>query len=51
MRFATASIVVPDPLRHPLAYYNTMNSRALIKSADKGARIRPFSLKSAPAWA
>ena len=48
-----ASSVVSDSFRHPLSYYrnNTVNSHALIESAVKRARIRPFRLKSTPAWA
>jgi UDP-glucose 4-epimerase len=40
-----ASVVVPDSVRDPLGYYrnNTVNSRALIESAVKGA-CAPFHL-------
>jgi UDP-glucose 4-epimerase len=45
-----ASIVVPDSVRQPLAYYrnNTVNSRALIESAIKGG-VRHFIFSSTAA--
>ena len=45
-----ASIVVPDSVRHPLAYYrnNTINSRALIETAvESGVRHFIFSSTAA----
>ena len=45
-----ASIVVPDSVRDPLAYYrnNTVNSRALIECAVKGG-VRHFIFSSTAA--
>src|SRR5712691_7622055 len=45
-----ASIVVPDSVRDPLAYYrnNTANSRALIETAIKGG-VRQFIFSSTAA--
>jgi UDP-glucose 4-epimerase len=45
-----ASVVVPDSVRDPLAYYrnNTMNSRALIEAAVKGG-VRHFIFSSTAA--
>src|SRR5437660_1137172 len=45
-----ASVVVPDSVRDPLAYYrnNTVNSRALIETAVK-ARVRQFVFSSTAA--